>query len=269
MDIDTSLIDRALSLDGKVIIKAAGNMAYPMGLRTEILAKEILSMALSRGLPFEVVAGLGADERTMLGAASKRNIPYLVTVPQLIGGGMLGIALADSVSIMERTSRIAAMMGSADLIIESAVALTQEIHDGPFETHTGHGIWSRWEGLPTYSLANKTLIRIDLDPNLKKACDFEKESGTVQRAIDKGMPKTKLMDIPFRMEMSGFARLENSLPIVGDIGLIWPIMAYLLEQKLDLKLDFISYPQQSQEGQKMRRWIVDHIQPLKKEKLNL
>ncbi len=269
MDIDTSLIDRALSLEGKVIIKAAGNMAYPMGLRTETLAKEILSIALSKGLPFEVVAGSGADERTMLGAASKRNIPCLVTVPQLIGGGMLGVALADSVSIMDRTSRIAAMMGSADLIIESAVALTQEIHDGPFETHTGHGIWSRWEGFPTYSLANKTLIRIDLDPNLKKACDFEKESGTVQKAIDKGMPKTKLMDIPFRMEMSGFARLENSLPIVGDIGSIWPIMAYLLEQKLDLKLDFISYPQQSQEGQKMRRWIVDNIQPLKKEKLYL
>jgi len=269
MDIDTSLIDRALSLEGKVIIKAAGNMAYPMGLRTETLAKEILSIALSKGLPFEVVAGPGADERTMLGAASKRNIPYLVTVPQLIGGGMLGIALADSISIMERTSRIAAMMGSADLIIESAVALTQEIHDGPFETHTGHGIWSRWEGLPTYSLANKTLIRIDLDPNLKKACDFEKESGTVQKAIDKGMPKTKLMDIPFRMEMSGFARLKNSVPIVGDIGIIWPIMAYLLEQKLDLELDYISYPQQSQEGQKMRKWIVDNIQPLKKEKLYL
>jgi len=205
----------------------------------------------------------------MLGAARKRNIPCLVTVPQLIGGGMLGVALADSISIMERTSRIAAMMSSADVIIESAVALTQEIHDGPFETHTGHGIWSKWEGFPTYSLEEKTLIRIDLDPNLKKACDFEKESGTVQKAIDKGMPKTKLMDIPFRMEMSGFARLENSIPIVGDIGSIWPIMAYLLEAKLDLKLDFISYPQQSKEGKEMRRWIVDNIQAVKKEKLYL
>lgn len=182
---------------------------------------------------------------------------------------MLGVALADSISIMERTSRIAAMMSSADVIIESAVALTQEIHDGPFETYTGHGIWSRWEGFPTYSLKDKTLIRIDLDPNLKKACDFEKESGTVQKAIDKGMPKTKLMNIPFRMEMSGFARLANSIPIVGDIGSIWPIMAYLLEQKLDLKLDFISYPQQSKEGQEMRKWIVENIQPVQKDKLYL
>ena len=267
MIIDTGLIDKALSLKGDVIIKAAGNMAYPMGLRTENLAKEILFIAKSKGLPFEVIAGAGADDRTMLGVARKRDVPCLVTIPQLIGGGMVGTALADSISIMERTSRIAEMMSSADVIIESAVALTQEIHDGPFETYTGHGIWSNWEGYPTYSLEGKTLIRIDLDPNLKKAWDFEKGSGTVQQAIDKGMPKTKSMDIPFRMEMSGFARLENSIPIVGDIGIIWPIMAYLIEQKLGIQLDFISYPQQSPEGQEMRKWIVEHIQAVKKEKL--
>ena len=42
MVIDGALIEKAMSLDGKVIIKAAGNMAYPMGLWTEKLAKEIL-----------------------------------------------------------------------------------------------------------------------------------------------------------------------------------------------------------------------------------
>jgi hypothetical protein len=159
------------------------------------------------------------------------------------------------------------MMGSADVIIESAVALTQEIHDGPFETYTGHGLWANWEGYPTYSLAEKTLIRIDLDENLKKACDFEKDSNTVQQAIDKGMPKTKLMKIPFRMEMSGFARLENSIPVVGDIGIIWPIMANLISQKLSIQLDFMSYPQQSPEGKEMRKWIVNNVKPICKEKL--
>ncbi len=268
MIIEAELIDKALSLDGDVIIKAAGNIAYPMGLRTENLAKEILFIAKSKGLSFEEVAGAGADERTMLGAARKKGIPCLVSIPQLIGGGMVGIAIADSISIMERTSKIAEMMASADVIIESAVALTQEIHDGPFETYTGHGIWTDWEGYPSYSLKGKTLIRIDLDPNLKKACDFEKKSKTVQQAIDKGLPKAKIMSIPFRMEMSGFARLENSIPIVGDIGVIWPIMAYLIEQKLNLKFDFMSYPQQSEEGQKMRKWIVDHINPILKNKLN-
>ena len=267
MIVDVDLIGKVLKEEGDEIIKAAGNMAYPMGLRTENLAKEILLIAKSKGLSFEEVAGAGADKHTMLGAAKNKGIPCLVSVPQLIGGGMVGIAIADSISIMERTTRIAKMLGSADVIIESAVALTQEIHDGPFETYTGHGIWADWEGYETYSLAGKTLIRIDLDPNLKKAYDFEHESSAVQEAINKGMPKTKLMNIPFRMEMSGFARLENSIPIIGDIGIIWPVMAYFIEKQLDIKLDFMSYPQQSQEGKKMRNWIVENIQPVKKEKL--
>jgi hypothetical protein len=267
MIIDDDLIQKALALDGDIIIKAAGNMAYPMGLRTEMLSKEILFIAKSNGLSFEEIAGKGADELTMIGAAHKKGIPCLVTVPQLVGGGMVGIAIADSISVMERTSRIARMLGEADVIIESAVALTQEIHDGPFETYTGHGIWADWEGLETYSLEEKTLIRIDLDPNLKKACEFEQESSTVQDAIDKGQPKTKLMNIPFRMEMSGFARLEKSIPIVGDIGIIWPIIADQLSKELSVELNFMSYPQQSPEGQEMRKWIVDNIDPIKKEKL--
>lgn len=267
MILDNDLIDKVLSMDGDTIIKAAGNMAYPMGLRSENLAKEILFIAKSKGLPFETVAGAGADEHTMLGAAQRKGVPCLVSVPQLIGGGMVGIAVADSISIMERTTLIAKMLGSADVIIESAVALTQEIHDGPFETYTGHGIWADWEGYSTYSLEGKSLIRIDLDPNLKKASDFEKESSTVQAAIDKGMPKTKLMNIPFRMEMSGFARLENNIPVIGDIGIIWPIMAYFIEQRLGIELDFISYPQQTEEGKEMRKWIVENVKPIVKEKL--
>jgi hypothetical protein len=269
MIIDEELIKRGLELEGEEIIKAAGNMAYPMGLRTENLSKEIMLIAQSKGVPFELIAGAGADEYTMLGAAKKRNIPCLVSVPQLIGGGAVGIAIADSISIMERTSKIAEMLASADVIIESAVALTQEIHDGPFETFTGHGIWADWEGYPTYSLADKTLIRIDLDSNLKKAVDFQKNSSTIQDAINKGEPKTKLTGIPFRMEMSGFARLEKSIPIVGDIGVIWPVMAHLLEQRLAMKLDFMSYPQQSPEGKEMRKWILENVQPIRKEKLFL
>lgn len=267
MLIDHDLIQKAQALDGEVIIKAAGNMAYPLGLRTEELAKEILFIARSKNLPFETVAGAGADPRSMLGAAFARKIPYLVTVPQLIGGGMVGIALADAITITERTSRIAQMLGQADVIIESAVALTQEIHDGPFETYTGHGIWSHWEGYPTYSLAGKTLIRLDLDPNLKRAWEIEKKSDEVQQAIDKGAPKTKMFDIPFRMEMSGFARLENSIPVIGDIGVLWPIIAAGIEERLGISLEFMSWPQQTSEGQEMRDWIVENVQPIDKEKL--
>jgi len=269
MIIDIDLMKRGLALDGEVIIKAAGNMAYPLGLRTEVLARESMSLAHSQGVPLETVAGRGADPRTMLGAAYNKGIPCLVTVPQLIGGGGVGIAVADSISIARRTALIADMLGSAEVIIESAVALTQEIHDGPFETYTGHGIWADWDGYSTFSLKDKTLIRLDLDPNLKRAWEFERQSSEVQKAIDQGLPKTKLMDIPFRMEMSGFARLESSIPLIGDIGVLWPIIAYCLEEELGIRLDFISYPQQTAEGQQMREWIVENIQPVDKRKLRL
>jgi hypothetical protein len=267
MLIDTALLEKVPSLDGSVIIKAAGNMAYPLGLRTENLAKEILFIAKSKGVSFEQVAGAGADPHTMLGAAHAKGVPILVTIPQLVGGGMVGLAIGDSISITERATKVARMIQSADVIIESAVALTQEIHDGPFETYTGHGLWSQWEGYATYSLKDKTLIRIDLDPSLKKAWEFEKQSSQVQTAIDKGLPKTKLMSIPFRMEMSGFARLEKSIPVVADLGVVWPIIALRLEQELGISLDFISYPQQSPEGQQMRKWIVENVQPIEKKRL--
>jgi len=267
MILDDDVLQRAQALDGDVIIKAAGNMAYPMGLRTERLAGDVLQLAQSRGVAFEKAVGAGADARTMLGAAVAHNVPCLVSVPQLIGGGMVGIAVADSIPIHNRTRQIADMLADADVIIESAVALTQEIHDGPFETYTGHGIWAQWEGYPTYSLKGKTLIRIDLDPNLKKAWEFERQDHRVQEAIDKGLPKTKLMDIPFRMEMSGFARLENSIPVVGDIGIVWPIIAWRIEKALDIHFDFISYPQQTKEGKQMREWIVDNVHPVDKSKL--
>ena len=142
MIIDDELIARGNAIIGDTIIKAAGNMAYPMGLRTEQLAGEILNIAHAYGLPFEKVAGWGADPRTMIGAGARNNLPVLVSIPQLVGGGGVGLSIADSTTITERSMRVADMLASADVIIESAVALTQEIHDGPFEVYTGHGIWA-------------------------------------------------------------------------------------------------------------------------------
>ena len=204
---------------------------------------------------------------TMLGAGARKGVPVLVSVPQLIGGGQVGISIADSIPVSNRTFRISKMLGSADVIIESAVALTQEIHDGPFETYTGHGIWASWNGYPTYSLKDKTLIRFDLDENLKKAWDLDKKSGEVQAAIDKGLPKTKMSKIPFRMEMSAFSRLEKSIPVVGDIGVLWSVMALKVSQALNIELDYISYPQQTEPGKAMREWIVDNIDYMKMDKI--
>lgn len=129
--IDWKLIEKLRRSPGKTIIKAAGNLGYPMGLWLEQLAGQILALAREHKLSFEQVAGLGADERTMIGAGARRNLPVLVTIPQLIGGGAVGLCLGDSLSLTERAGRLAHMLDEADVIIESGVALTQEIHDGP------------------------------------------------------------------------------------------------------------------------------------------
>ena len=257
--LDLDLVRRARALPGEAIIKAAGNMAYPMGLRTERLALEVAALARAHGLTFEWVAGLGADPRTMIGAAAEAGVPVLVSVPQLVGGGAVGLAIGDSMPISRRSAQLAELLGGAEVIIESAVALTQEIHDGPFETYTGHGIWAAWEGKRTYSLQGKTLVRIDLDPVLAQVWQLERSGAQVQEAVDRGLPKTKTFKVPFRMEMSGFARLESSIPIVADLGVVWPVLAWRTAKELGLELDFISYPQESEQGRRMREWIVENV----------
>lgn len=267
MLLDEELLSKAEGAEGHLVIKAAANMAYPMGLRTEKLAEEICSLSRQSGLPFEVIAGWGCDEHTMLGAGAKKGVPILVTIPQLVGGGHVGLSVGDSIPVAERSRRIASMLGASEVIIESAVALTQEIHDGPFETYTGHGIWSWWQGQPVYSLKDKTLVRFDLDENLRLAQDLQKSSALIQEAIDKGLPKTKISKIPFRMEMSAFARHEGSLPVIGDIGMIWPVFALKIAEALGIELEFMSYKQETPEGREMREWIVETVKPLDREKM--
>ena len=262
MPLDRDLMERARATEGSTIIKATGNLAYPLGLRTEILAREAEALAQAEGATLEAVVGRGADPMTMIGAAARRGVPVVVSAPQLIGGGAVGLAIGDAISITQRARLVADLLASADVIIESALALTQEIHDGPFETHTGHGIWAAWQGDRTYSLEGKTLIRIDLDPNLDRAWQQERSGGAVAEAIAKGLPKTKVTGVPFRMEMSGFCRLEGSLPIVGDIGSVWPVLAWEVSQALGIELRFISCRQDLPEGRAMRDWIVEQVRPV-------
>ena len=115
-----------------------------------------------------------------------------------------------------------------------------------------------------HNLRDKSLIRIDLDENLRKAVELNK---TVQEAIDKGLPKTKAAKIPFRMEMSAFARHEGSIPVVGDIGKVWPVIAHEVAKNLGIELEFLSASQDTQEGQEMREWIVNNVKFLDREKM--
>ncbi len=253
------MYDRLNAAAGSLVIKAAGNMAWPMGLRTERLAQEIRNAASQYGVSLEYFAGLGASPWTMIGAGAQKGVPVLVSIPQLVGGGAVGISIGDSISIARRSRSIAEMLAGADVIIESAIALSQEIHDGPFETYTGHGIWAGWDQLGTYSLEGKTIIRIDLDPNLERAWEMERQDANVQEAINQGLPKTKQTGMPFRMEMSGFARLEGSIPVTADIGVAWPVLVCALEERLGLQLDFVCAPQETEEGKQMRNWIVEEV----------
>ncbi|HVN03831.1 MAG TPA: deoxyhypusine synthase family protein [Bryobacteraceae bacterium] len=259
------LYDALRESPGQSVIKAAGNMAWPLGLRTERLAREIQSAASQYGVSLEHFAGFGADPMTMIGAAARRGVPVVVSIPQLIGGGAVGLAIGDTWTISRRARAVANVLAGADVIIESAIALTQEIHDGPFETYTGHGIWASWDGLPTYSLEGKTLVRIDLDPNLERAWQLERSGCEVQKAVNLGLPKTKTTGIPFRMEMSGFARLETSIPVTADIGAVWPLIAAGLEERLGIRLDFISAPQESEHGKQMRDWIASGVRFIDRE----
>jgi len=265
--IDVPLYRRMRRARGNAIIKVAGNMAYPSGLRTERLARDVLALSRRYGLPFEQVAGYGADLYTMIGAGAQNQVPVLVTVPQLVGSGEVGLCIGDSIPISERCQRMARLLADADVIIESALALSQEVHDGPFERFTGHGIWADWEGGWTYSLRDKKIIRIDLDPNLEKAWQKERSSGMVSHAVDQGLPKTTSMRIPFRMEMSGFARIPGSLPVVGDIGDIWPIMAKQVADALGVRLDLMSHKQSLPAGRKFREWIVRNVKPVDRDQM--
>ncbi len=109
------------------------------------------------------------------------------------------------------------------------------------------------------SLDRKTLIRIDLDPNLERAWKMERQDSEVQEAIDLGLPKTKRTGIPFRMEMSGFARLEGSIPVTADIGMAWPVLSRAVEERLGVRLDFVCAPQESEDGKRMREWIAADV----------
>ena len=267
LPLDEDYYHALLAAPGSDIIKAAGNMAYPLGWRTERLAREVGTLAATAGLPLETVVGFGADPMTMIGAGARCDVPVLVGVPQLVGGGAVGLAIGDSLPISERSASVARLLGGARVIVESAVALTQEIHDGPFETYTGHGIWASWDGGWTYSLADKQIVRFDLDPNLERAWQQERQDSAVSRAIAEGLPKTKLLGLAFRMEMSGFARLPGSLPVVADIGVLWPILAWRVAAALDVSLDFLSFPQSEPEGQAMRDWIVEQVRPVNRQSM--
>ena len=105
-------------------------------------------------------------------------------------------------------------------------------------------------------LADKHIIRIDLDLNLERDCLRRR----YQRRLKKGQAKgTGLL---FRMEMSGFVRIPGNIPIISDIETVWSILALKVAEKPDIGLDLISHNQSTEKGRKMRKCIVDKVRPV-------
>jgi hypothetical protein len=262
IEVDLDHYRRMLAAPGKEITKVAGNLAYPTGLWGEIMAERFLPHAQEAGEPFEALIGGICDPLTMLGAAARAGIPCLVTVPQLVGGGAVGMTIGDSIPISRRSGLIADTLAGADLLMESGLALAQEIHDGPFELYTGHGIWARHTGRSTFSLKDKQVVRIDLDPHIERIWSMQREAESVSQAIHGGKPKAAGFNMPLRMELSGFARLPHSSPLTGDLGVVWPLLASELCSLLDVKLEFMCYKQGTVLGEALRQYIVDEISPM-------
>ncbi len=57
------------------------------------------------------------------------------------------------------------------------------------------------------------------------------------------------------------------LAVIGDIGVIWPILASELAEQLGSKLEFVSYPQQTDAGQRMRNSIAENVRHLSRERM--
>jgi len=262
LDLDQALIAALHAAPGTEIIKVAGNLAYPSGLRAERLAREICPLAAGRQQSLELAVGRGADPLTMIGAGARAEVPVLVTTPQLVGGGAVGLAVAESMTATERSRRVAETLAKADLVVESGLALAQEIHDGPFETFTGHGLWAGFQGEPTFSLKDKKFVRIDLDPTLEAVVRAQREKAAVSEAIHQGRPKAKSLNLPFRMEMSGFARLPQASVIRADLAVVWPLLAGEVAGRLGVDLPFYSLPQETPAGAAMRAWIAQKIRPV-------
>jgi hypothetical protein len=260
--LDHGLHQRLLAAPGPEIIKVAGNLAYPTGLWVELMARDLLPLARARGLALEAAAGPGCHPLTMLGACARRGVECLVTTPQLVGGGQVGLAVGDSISLHQRSARVARLLASADLIIESGLALAQELHDGPFELYTGHGLWARHQGQFTFSLAGKRVVRIDLDPALARVWAGERRGRAVSRAIHRGLSKAAGVEPGFRMEMSGFARLPGASLVSADLGVVWPLLASRAARALGVKLEFMCYKQGTDIGEAVRRYIVQNVTPL-------
>ena len=84
MSLDETLVSALEKADGEVIIKAAGNLGYPMGLYLEKLATELVPLAQKSGLPLEAIVGAGELGELLRPGPVAATLPRM-TLPVITG----------------------------------------------------------------------------------------------------------------------------------------------------------------------------------------
>ncbi|MBN2282978.1 MAG: hypothetical protein JXO48_03725 [Deltaproteobacteria bacterium] len=231
MDIDVSSYRAMLGAPGTITVEPAGGGTWPGGKRTALLSGFVLSQSRHCRIPFEEMAGYGADPGTMIGAGARAGLPVLVPPSCLDDdGGAVGLAIRESLSPSERSGRVAEIMNRAHLIITST--------DGPGCTFpagfTQGGPWGGGEAPPECS-GRRTIVLID----------------------------GPLHDVP---PTPGDHRAgePESLIITGGLDTSWSLLAFRAAEALGITLDFVPCARGRDEGERLREWIAARIEPADK-----
>ena len=74
----------------------------------------------------------------------------------------------------------------------------------------------------------------------------------------------------FRTALSDARKAAATEPATRSVAsriVIWPIIAMHASQRLGIELDFLSYPQEPEQGKEMSEWIVQNVKRLHKENM--
>lgn len=232
MDIDVSSYRAMLGAPGPITVEPAGGGTWPGGKRTSILSGFVLSQSRRCRIPFEEMAGYGADPGTMIGAGARSGIPVLVPPSCLDDdGGSIGLAIRESLSPSERSGRVAEIMNRAHLIIAST--------DGPGCTFpAGFAQGGPWDGsgekTPEYS-GRRTIVLIDGPHSDVQLTPDERKAGE-----------------------------PGSLIITGGLETSWSLLAFRAAKALGIALDFVPCARGRNESERLREWIAARIEPADK-----
>lgn len=156
------------------IVFKAVNMAHPVGCVREKLRKRDIHYC--KQLAFETVAGWDAMSVPCSVQGQRRSGACVGdhSVQSLQAAWVCGYRYRRQHSHFVRSACITRSCWGCGHYFGIRCCVDSRKSMMP-ETYTGHGIWSRGRDCPS-TVSQKTLIRIDLDENLRKAQDLQKKT---------------------------------------------------------------------------------------------